>query len=190
MMPLGFVTAILPELSLREVVAFAAETGYSCVEAMCWPSGKAERRYAGVTHIDVTDLTPARADDVNVTLANADVSLSGLGYYPNLLSFDRDEADRSRTHLEQVIRAAPLLGVSQVNTFVGRDPRLSIDENWPRFREVWPGLVRIAEQVGVRIGIENCPMLFTRDEWPGGKNLAISPAVWRRMFAADRKSVV
>ena len=34
----------------------------------------------------------------------------------------------------------------------------------------------------MRIGIENCPMLFTGDEWPGGKNLATSPAIWRRMF--------
>ncbi len=34
----------------------------------------------------------------------------------------------------------------------------------------------------VQIGIENCPMLFTRDEWPGGKNLAYAPAIWRRMF--------
>ena len=38
----------------------------------------------------------------------------------------------------------------------------------------------------MRIGIENCPMLFTADEWPGGKNLAHSPAIWRRMFAEIR----
>jgi sugar phosphate isomerase/epimerase len=34
------------------------------------------------------------------------------------------------------------------------------------------------------MGIENCPMSFTRDEWPGGKNLATTPAIWRRMFEA------
>ena len=25
-------------------------------------------------------------------------------------------------------------------------------------------------------------MLFTEDEWPGGKNLAVSPRIWRQMF--------
>jgi sugar phosphate isomerase/epimerase len=47
---------------------------------------------------------------------------------------------------------------------------------------VWKPLVQFAEDHGRRIGIENCPMLFTKDEWPGGKNLAHSPAIWRRMF--------
>jgi sugar phosphate isomerase/epimerase len=26
-------------------------------------------------------------------------------------------------------------------------------------------------------------MLFTKDEWPGGKNLATTPAIWRKMFS-------
>jgi sugar phosphate isomerase/epimerase len=91
-MKLGFVSAIVPELSLEEVITFAAEVGYECVEVMCWPPGKA------------------------------------------------------------------------------------------RFLETWTPLIRFAEECGVRIGIENCPMLFTDDEWPGGKNLATTPAIWRRMF--------
>jgi sugar phosphate isomerase/epimerase len=181
-MNLGFVSAILPELSLREVIEFAAATGYECVELMCWPQGKADRRYAGVTHVDVADLGPARAEEIRTLCAEKNVAVSGLGYYPNVLAADAEEAARTRQHLERVIRAAPLLGVRQVNTFVGRDGRLSVDANWPRFLEVWAPLVRLAEECGVRIGIENCPMLFTDDEWPGGKNLATSPAVWRRMF--------
>ena len=87
-------------------------------------------------------------------------------------------------HLKRVIAAAPLLGVHTVNTFVGRDWSRSVADNWARFEEVWRPLVAFAEDQGVRIAIENCPMLFTRDEWPGGKNLAHSPAVWRRMFEA------
>jgi sugar phosphate isomerase/epimerase len=83
-----------------------------------------------------------------------------------------------------VIAAASLLEVGVVNTFVGRDPRKSVDQNWPRFLEVWPPLVRLAEERGVRIGIENCPMYFTNDEWPSGKNLAVAPGIWRRMFEA------
>ena len=124
------------------------------------------------------------AADIRALFADNQVAISALGYYPNVLSPHAEEADLARRHLEQLIRAAPLLGVETVNTFVGRDWRHSIDDNWPRFLEVWRPLVRLAEECGVRIGIENCPMLFSADEWPGGKNLAISPAIWRRMFEA------
>jgi sugar phosphate isomerase/epimerase len=150
---------------------------------MAWPKGKAERRYAGVTHVDATDFTRAAADDVNDVMRRHGVAISGLGYYPNLLAPDEGERTICLAHLKKLIVAAELLGVRQVNTFVGRDWTRSLEENWPRFREIWPPLVKLAEDHGVRIGIENCPMLFTGDEWPGGKNLAVSPAIWRRMFA-------
>jgi sugar phosphate isomerase/epimerase len=182
-MKLGFVSAILPELSLDEVIDFAADTGYECVELMCWPPGKANRRYAGVTHVDVLTLNETQAASIRAKCNSRGIEISGLGYYPNVLSADADEAEQTRLHLERVIQAAPLLGLSRVNTFVGRDWRRSLDDNWPRFLEVWRPLIQLAEQHQVRIGIENCPMFFTADEWPAGKNLAISPAVWRRMFA-------
>jgi sugar phosphate isomerase/epimerase len=182
-MKLGFVSAILPDLSLEEVVELAVAEGYSCVELMCWPKGKAERRYAGVTHLDVVGFSANRAAQVNASLAAAGISISGLGYYPNPLAADEAEAQVYRDHLKEVIRAAALLGVPVVNTFIGRDPTKSLADNWPRFCAVWPPLVEFAASQGVRIAIENCPMLFTGDEWPGGKNLAYSPAVWRRMFA-------
>ncbi len=181
-MKLGFVSAILPDLSLEEVITFAAETGYSCVELMCWPKGKAERRYAGVTHLDVTGLKPAGADKVKAILKDAGVSISSLGYYPNYLTPNAPEAKAVTAHFKKVIKASALLGIGQVTTFIGRDWTKSVDANWPRFRKVWKPLVKLAEAHKVRIGIENCPMLFTNDEWPGGKNLAHSPSVWRRMF--------
>ncbi|HLJ12713.1 MAG TPA: sugar phosphate isomerase/epimerase [Planctomycetaceae bacterium] len=181
-MRLGFVSAILPDLSLREVVFFAAEAGFACVELMCWPVGKADRRYAGVTHVDVSTFGRSHADDVREILDGAAVELSGLGYYPNPLSPNRQESQTCIKHLQKVIRAAPLLGCDRVNTFVGRDWTRSVDDNWAQFRKTWKPLVALAEDQGVKIGIENCPMLFTRDEWPGGKNLASSPAIWRRMF--------
>lgn len=181
MMPLGFVSAILPEQSLEEVLCIAAETGFDCVELMCWPVGKAERRYAGVTHVEVESLNADSAARINDQLKASGVSLSALGYYPNLLTSDETSAALYLKHLQSVIRAAALLGVG-VNTFAGRDPMKSVDDNWPRFLEVWQPLVALAEDLGVRIGIENCPMLFSSDEWPGGQNLATSPAIWRRMF--------
>lgn len=182
-MMLGFVTAILPDRDLEEIYLIAHATGYSCVEVMCWPPGKAERRYAGVTHLDVTTLDADGVKRVRDASDIRDIAISGLGYYPNPLSPDRAEAEVAVSHLLKVIDASALLGVNVVNTFVGRDPAKSVDENWPRFLETWRPIVAHAEAKGVRIGIENCPMLFTRDEWPGGKNLATSPAIWRRMFA-------
>jgi len=179
---LGFCSAILPDLPLEKVVEFAAQEGFACVELMCWPKGKAERRYAGVTHIDVTALRKREADRIKALLADAGVEISALGYYPNPLAANGNEARVYINHIKKVIAAAEMLGVGVVNTFVGRDPTRSVDENWPLFQKRWPPIVKFAEQHGVRIGIENCPMLFTADEWPGGKNLAHSPAVWRRMF--------
>jgi sugar phosphate isomerase/epimerase len=179
---LGFVSAILPDLSLPEVVGFAAQEGFACVELMCWPVGKAERRYAGVTHVDVSALTQADADQIRDLVQNAGLTISGLGYYPNPLAPDEEEAAIYVDHIKRVIEAAAMLSVNTVNTFVGRDWTRSVEDNWPRFRQVWPPLIEFAEQHQTRVGIENCPMLFTGDEWPGGKNLAICPAIWRRMF--------
>jgi len=181
MMQLGFVSAIVPDETLQGVFALAAKLGYDCVELMCWPPGKAERRYAGVTHIDATELDGTRVSEIQQLVKDRGVGISGLGYYPNALSPNREEAERAVAHIRRVIDAAAALGVG-INTFLGRDWTRSIDDNWPRFVETWTPLVQYAEQRDVPIGIENCPMLFTDDEWPGGKNLAISPAVWRRMF--------
>ncbi len=181
-MKLGFVSAILPDLTLEQVVQFAAAEGFDCVELMCWPKGKAERRYAGVTHLDVDGFSKADAARVQDLFGAAGVSISGLGYYPNPLAPDPQEAATYVEHIRKVIRAAELLGAGLANTFIGRDWTRSVEDNWPRFRETWQPLVSFAQDHGVRIGIENCPMLFTRDEWPGGKNLATTPTIWRRMF--------
>ncbi|XZE19849.1 sugar phosphate isomerase/epimerase family protein [Pirellulaceae bacterium SH449] len=183
MMQLGFVSAILPDLSLREVLQVAVDIGYSYVEVMCWPPSKAERRYAGVTHIDVSALNKESAADILTMQKSTGVSISGLGYYPNCLANDEAEAERGVEHLKQVIAAAPKLGLTTVNTFIGRDHTKSVEENWPRLLKTWKPIVDLAESIGVRIGIENCPMLFTKDEWPGGKNIATTPAIWRRLFS-------
>jgi sugar phosphate isomerase/epimerase len=183
MIQLGFVSAILAELGFEEVVSFAADQGFSCVELMCWPHAKAERRYAGVTHIDVDAVGAAEVARIRKILAEKKVAISGLGYYPNPLDPDESKAVFYREHLKKVLAAAAALGVGVVNTFIGRDPAKSVEENFKRFAAAWPDIVRVAEQKNVKIGIENCPMFFTQDEWPGGKNLASTPAIWRRMFA-------
>ncbi|MFM2002041.1 MAG: hypothetical protein RI963_1467 [Planctomycetota bacterium] len=181
-MRLGFVSAILPEESLESVFRIAADVGYDCVEVMCWPVGKATRRYAGITHIDVDGFSASQAAEVRALTQRYGVQISGLGYYPNPLAPDNDESRTAVEHLKKVIAASAELGLGRVNTFVGRDPAKSVEKNWPKFLDTWQPLIEFAQQHGVKIGIENCPMLFTEDEWPGGKNLAHSPAIWRKMF--------
>jgi sugar phosphate isomerase/epimerase len=182
-MQLGFVSAIVADLSLEQVLAFARDEGFGCVELMCWPPGGADRRYAGVSHLDVTDLGDGRVGPLRELVRKYGITISGLGYYPNPLDTDAAHRRFVAEHLKKVIDAAVKLGVAVVNTFIGRDPALSVDANWPRVREVWPDIVKHADRCGVRLGIENCPMLFSKDEWPGGKNLAVSPALWRQLLA-------
>jgi sugar phosphate isomerase/epimerase len=82
-----------------------------------------------------------------------------------------------------VIDAAAALGVPTVGTFVGRDKTKNVPDNFRELRRVWPRLVAYAESKCVNVAIENCPMIFSWDEWPGGTNLASTPAVWDEMFS-------
>jgi|UniRef100_UPI003783B970 sugar phosphate isomerase/epimerase len=181
-MHLGFVTAILPELSFEEVLSFARHEGFSSVEVMCWPVGKAERKYAGVTHIDVIGMTKSKAEDILAQCQDQGVSISALGYYPNMLDPNPEVSRSAVAHFKKVIAAAPKLGLTNVNGFVGRDWTKTVDENWPRFLKIWKPIIQFAEDHGVKVGIENCPMSFTLDEWPAGKNLLTTPQIWRRAF--------
>jgi len=181
-MKLGFVSAIFQDLSFVQVMRFAADAGFTTVEVMCWPSGKADRRYAGVTHIDVRQLDDFGAKQITSLLNKLAVSISGLGYYPNPLVADEKQAGVYIDHLKRVISAAQKLGLKQVNTFIGRDHTRSIKDNWKLVDERWPAIVKHAENCGVRIGIEHCPMFYSDDEWPGGKNLPVSPKLWRELF--------
>ena len=181
-MRLGFVSAILPDFTIEEIFGLASELSYDCVELMCWPQGKASRRYAGVTHVDVQSLDEEKAGDILRLSAESGVSISALGYYPNPLSPDVEEATTAIAQIRCMIDAAVLLELDTVNTFIGRDWNCSVDENWPQVLKVWNPIVAYAEEREVRIAIENCPMYFTDDEWPSGKNIAHAPLIWQRLF--------
>ena len=181
-MQLGFVSAILAELSFEEIVDFAADNKFSCIEMACWPEGKAERRYAGVTHINVDELDDSKVSYIKNYVRKKGVEIASLGYYPNPLDGDAEKREFYIEHIKKVIKAANKLGISNINTFIGRDHTKNVQENLKMFKEIWPPIVKFAEEYNVKIGIENCPMLFTNDEWPGGKNLATTPAIWRIMF--------
>lgn len=182
-MKLGFVSAILDGWTFEEMIDTASEMGYECVEVACWPQGKAERRYAGVCHIDVDTLDEAEITYIHNYCKDKKVEISSLAYYPNTMDPDIEKRATCIAHLKKVIDASHRLGIGMVTTFVGRDQSKTVEENIALFREVWPDIIRFAEERKVKIAIENCPMLFGPDQWPGGQNLATTPAIWRQLFA-------
>lgn len=181
-MKLGLFTAGFPGKSLEEVASWASGNGFEALEIACWPAGKAERRYAGVTTLDVVDLDRAKAKQACDTIEKHGLTISSLGYYPNPLHPDEEHRELVIDHLKKVILAAEMLNVPIVGTFIGRDKNKTIEANLEAYARVWPPIVQFARDHGVKIAIENCPMLFSNDEWPGGDNLASSPAIWRKMW--------
>lgn len=182
-MKLGLMTAAFPDKSLKEVAQWAGDNGFQMLELACWPVGKATRRYAGVTTLDVVGMGAKEADQARKTMANHQLEPSSLGYYPNPLHPDPEHREVVIDHLKKVIDAAALvMDEPIVGTFVGRDKSKNIEENFELFKEIWPPIVEYAGDKGVKIAIENCPMIFSNDEWPGGNNLAYSPAIWQEMF--------
>lgn len=181
-MELGFVTAILQDYSFEQVVDFAAENGFKCIEAACWPKGKAERRYAGVTHIDVDTLDEEKIEYIKSYCKERGVKISALAFYPNTLDKNEEKRKDAVEHLKKVIRASAALDVNMVTTFIGRIPDKTVEENLKEVERVWPDILKTAEENRVRIAVENCPMLFGADQWPGGQNLFTTPENWRKIF--------
>jgi len=182
-MKLGLLTAAFPDLSLREVCQWAGDNDFKAVEIAVWPKLEGNvRRYAGTSHIDVKNLGRDEAQQIRGEIDQQGLEISALAYYPNPLDGDREGAQAAIAHLKEVIRAAERLDVRIVGTFIGRNHKQSIEENFAHFSKVWPDIIRFAGDHNVMIAIENCPMIFSQDEWPGGKNLAYCPAHWRRMF--------
>ncbi len=166
-----------------EVADWAGASGFSAMEVACWPaSGGEARRYAGTSHINVDGLSAAQGTDIKSGLADRGVRISGLGYYPNPLHADADHRAAVISHLMKVITAAGTMGVPIVNTFMGGNRAVNVDENWARAVELFNPIVAHAQVSGVRLCFENCPMIFSYDEWPGGHNIAYSPKIWRRIF--------
>jgi len=180
---LGLLTAPFPETSLDDVVSWTAANGFESIEIACWPRTEGPvRRYAGTSHIDVTNLSRDAGGELAARIRGAGLHISGLGFYPNPLHPDPAHRETVIGHLRHVITAAESMDVPFVNTFMGGDAALSQDENWERALQIWPDIAAFAQDHGRKITIENCPMIFSRDEWPAGHNIAWSPYIWRRIL--------
>lgn len=182
MMKLGLHSAILPDDTFEQVIDYCAKVGFKCAEICCWPVGKAVRRYAGVTHIDLNTCDNDKLLYYKKYAEDKGVAIASLGYYPNAMDADQEAADVAIAHIYRLIDAAAFMDVNVVTTFIGKDKNKTVEENLDKFEVVWGPIVAYAESKGVRIAIENCPMLYTANEWPGGNNLACTPAIWREMF--------
>lgn len=182
-MKLGLLTAPFEDSDLMQVADWAGSNGFSAFEVACWPaSGGEKRRYAGTSHINVDGLTSGQGREITSALGGHGIEISGLGYYPNPLHSDADHREEVIGHLMKVITGAGVMGVKVVNTFIGGDRALNVDENWARAVEIFTPIVAHARDNGVTLAFENCPMIFSYDEWPGGHNIAYSPKIWRRIF--------
>lgn len=181
-MKLGIVSAIYDGFSFEEMIDHASATGYECVEVACWPQGKAERRYAGVSHINVDDTSSEYINYVKDYCSKKNIEISSLAFYPNTMDGDLEKRNANINHLKKVINMSALLGVNMVTTFIGRDQNKTVEENMELFKQIWPDIIAFAEEKGVKVAIENCPMLFGADQWPGGQNLFTTPKLWREMF--------
>lgn len=181
-MKLGLITSILDGLSFEETVDYCSSIGLECMEVACWPKGGAERRYSGVSHIDCENLTSQKAEYINEYCRSRNIEISALAYYPNVLDSDLNKREQSIAHLMNVINAASMLNVNMVTTFIGRQQEKNVDDNLKVVEEIWKPIIQFAEEKKIKIAIENCPMLFTNNEWPGGQNIITSPANWRKVF--------
>ena len=181
-MKLGIVSAIYDGFTFEEAVENAVKNGCECMEVACWPQGKAERRYAGVSHIDVDNMSPEYIAYIKDFCAKKGIEISSLAFYPNTMDGDLQKRGANIAHLKKVINMSALLGVNMVTTFIGRDQTKTVEENLELFKEIWPPIIKLAEEKGVKVAIENCPMLFGADQWPGGQNLFTTPRLWRKMF--------
>ena len=181
-MKLGIVSAIYDGFTFEEMIDNASANGYECVEVACWPQGKAERRYAGVSHIDVDNTSDEYIKYVKDYCTAKKIEISSLAFYPNTMDEDLEKRAANIEHLKKVINMSALHGVNMVTTFIGRAQSKTVEENLELFKEIWPPIIKFAEEKNVRIAIENCPMLFGADQWPGGQNLFTTPKLWRKMF--------
>ena len=150
MMKFGLLTSICEGMTFEEVVNFAAENQLECLEVACWPQGGAQRRYAGVSHIDVANLDEKKAAEIKQLCQEKGVEISSLAYYPNTLEPDEKKRNSYISHLYKLMDASVLLGVNMITTFIGRDSKKNVDENMELVKEVWTPIVRYAEEKGVR----------------------------------------
>ncbi len=141
---------------------FAAAQGFFGLELMCWFS----------------DGLLDNADAVKRNMDERGLEVITLGFWGNNLDPTQREAWQRRQ--AGAIDIAARWGVKKVATFAGRDPTTDLDGNIKVFKEFWTPLVKRAEDKGIQICFENCPMFDPRTN--KSINIATSPVIWEKLF--------
>jgi sugar phosphate isomerase/epimerase len=178
-MKIGFLTACLPGVGLEDLLRWASPSGFRMIELAAWPV-RSTRDFQA-RQLDVAKLTRDTAGRVKDLLAAHGMGISALAYYDNNLDPNPRKRKYYLDHLRRVIRAAELLGVNLVGTFVGGRPDRLPPDIMKEIGKVFRGLADFAGDHGVRLMIENCPMEnWQRFGLPG--NYAYSPELWEALF--------
>lgn len=186
-MHVGFLTACLSGVSLPEVARWAAEAGFASLEVPCHGG-------TGTGWFDGPALNPGKVDDaaafeIEQLLAATGLAVSCLTTSDNLLEPDDSRRERHWQFLTETIRAAGRLGVRTVSCRVGRNPSLRIGECIAIWGRLAAGAVAAAEECGVRIAVENSPLVgWQAEDVPG--NLAFAPELWEKIFTHAHSDAV
>lgn len=171
-MRLGFYTDYSPQ-----IVRFATETGFHSIELSAWPQSS----------LNADEVSDQRLAEIRGHLAENDIEISAVGYYPNYLDPDKAAAAEARRYFGKVLELAHRAEVPVVATFVGQIPGAPVEDSIGPIAELFTGFCVRAEQLGLQIAIENCPMLNHKTRT--GENIAYSPEIWDALFAAVPSSV-
>ncbi len=178
-MYLGFLTVCLGNIPLREKAEWAAKNGFKSLEIACWPKSN-DRDYSS-SDIDVAALTQKEADEIKGYLKDLGLTISSLAYYDNNLHNNPAKRAFVNEHVKKCVDAAVMLGAPAVGTFVGRNIDKTIADNFDEFEEVFKELVGYAEEKGIQIIIENCPMEGWQVQGQPG-TISFTPELWEEMF--------
>ncbi len=129
-------------------------------------------------HMKITEEEIAKLPDIaKMSREEIGTPISVLGFYCNALMYDEH-----KTLLRHCIEIAPKMGIDRVGTFAGALEGESVDAAIPKFKEVYTELAKCAENNGVKLCIENCPMGGT---WKKTTcNIGFNARAWDMMFDA------
>jgi sugar phosphate isomerase/epimerase len=208
-MKVGVLTAALQELTPRDVrdkdpdraieewIAFARDVGADHIQlsAALHPSQADVPPEAMLDPVANTlDLRQPfdkdRAKRVAAALEAHHVGISDIGYFDDMLH--QDPAVRRKKHdfMLRIMDAAVLLGVNAVCGFVGRNQKLSMDQNLLDFRESFVPLLQEAKKRGLTYRVEQCPMYGWTTNDNLHNNIAYTPGTWIALHRICEKAGV
>ena len=163
--PIWVMSSAFDKLALPELVETTLSIGAQGID-LCVFRRDGARKDHTATHLDYEHFTPDTAKDLIEQFNAASLKLS-LGAFENMIGGDPHERVKNQNHLLKLIRIAYLLGGDandvKVGTFVGYNHELGVQadgfqRNLDEYKRVFEPIIRYAEDLGVTILYENCPM--------------------------------